>query len=142
MQSHLQMLRDSEVLGGAQIILAKLFPEPKLEKVLLVTPPDADRSIFNPEVALRGTYSNFPPYGLALLANILEGSGVNTDILNLEKGIYEAAGEEFNIASPKQLGIILFEKMKLVDKPKKTKTMYKNLEYAPNYNPDHEYVRK
>jgi DNA polymerase-1 len=48
--------------------------------------------------------------------------GLNNDILNLEKSIYEAAGEEFNIASPKQLGIILFEKMKLVDKPKKTKT--------------------
>ncbi|MDC1505945.1 DNA polymerase I, partial [Winogradskyella sp.] len=47
---------------------------------------------------------------------------LNTDILNLEKSIYEAAGEEFNIASPKQLGIILFEKLKLVDKPKKTKT--------------------
>ena len=47
---------------------------------------------------------------------------LNADILTLEKNIYEAAGEEFNIASPKQLGIILFEKMKLVDKPKKTKT--------------------
>ena len=47
---------------------------------------------------------------------------LNSDINNLEKAIYEAAGEEFNIASPKQLGIILFEKMKLVDKPKKTKT--------------------
>ncbi|WP_346880659.1 DNA polymerase I [uncultured Algibacter sp.] len=47
---------------------------------------------------------------------------LNNDILNLEKSIYEAAGEEFNIASPKQLGIILFEKLKLVDKPKKTKT--------------------
>tara|TARA_R110002049_G_scaffold176384_1_gene343582 strand:- start:2481 stop:5342 length:2862 start_codon:yes stop_codon:yes gene_type:complete len=47
---------------------------------------------------------------------------LNTDIANLEKAIYEAAGEEFNIASPKQLGIILFEKLKLVDKPKKTKT--------------------
>lgn len=30
----------------------------------------------------------------------------------------------------------------IAKKPKKTKTMYKNLEYAPNYNPDHEYVRK
>tara|TARA_R110002074_G_scaffold101678_5_gene219525 strand:+ start:1795 stop:4680 length:2886 start_codon:yes stop_codon:yes gene_type:complete len=47
---------------------------------------------------------------------------LNKDIATLETKIYEAAGEAFNIASPKQLGIILFEKMKLVDKPKKTKT--------------------
>ncbi|MCL5127566.1 DNA polymerase I [Algibacter sp. L4_22] len=47
---------------------------------------------------------------------------LNNDISTLEKSIYDAAGEEFNIGSPKQLGIILFEKLKLVDKPKKTKT--------------------
>ncbi|AJR03144.1 DNA polymerase I [Siansivirga zeaxanthinifaciens] len=47
---------------------------------------------------------------------------LNTDIKDLEAKIYEAAGEAFNIASPKQLGDILFDKMKLVDKPKKTKT--------------------
>ena len=45
-----------------------------------------------------------------------------TDISRLEKSIFEQAGEEFNLASPKQLGPILFEKLKLVDKPKKTKT--------------------
>ncbi|NNK13890.1 MAG: DNA polymerase I, partial [Desulfofustis sp.] len=44
------------------------------------------------------------------------------DIRSLELKIYEKAGEEFNIASPRQLGVILFEKMRLVDKPKKTKT--------------------
>lgn len=47
---------------------------------------------------------------------------LNEDIASLEKSIYEAAGETFNIASPKQLGDILFDKLKLVDKPKKTKT--------------------
>lgn len=42
--------------------------------------------------------------------------------LGLEKQIHSMAGETFNIASPKQLGDILFGRLKLVDKPKKTKT--------------------
>ena len=47
---------------------------------------------------------------------------LDNDIKTLEANIFKEAGEEFNIASPKQLGEILFEKLKLVDKPKKTKT--------------------
>lgn len=47
---------------------------------------------------------------------------LETDIKELEEKIYKEAGEEFNIGSPKQLGIILFEKLELVKKPKKTKT--------------------
>ena len=68
---------------------------------------------------------------------------LNRDIANLEKSIYEAAGEEFNIASPKQLGVILFEKMKLVDKPKKTKTgQYSTAEDVLSYlAKDHEIIR-
>ena len=42
--------------------------------------------------------------------------------LKAQDQIYELAGVEFNIASPKQLGEVLFDKMKLVDKPKKTKS--------------------
>ena len=40
----------------------------------------------------------------------------------LEKRIHELAGEDFNIASPKQVGEILFGKLKIIEKPKKTKT--------------------
>lgn len=42
--------------------------------------------------------------------------------LEAQEKIFEIAGQEFNIASPKQLGEILFDKLKLDDKPKKTKT--------------------
>ncbi len=44
------------------------------------------------------------------------------EIEQTEAEIYKAAGTHFNIASPKQLGIILFEKLKITDKPKLTKT--------------------
>ncbi len=43
-------------------------------------------------------------------------------IIQLEKEIIEMAGEEFNVSSPKQLGIILFEKLKIDSNAKKTKT--------------------
>ena len=69
-----------------------------------------------------------------LTAMECEGINLNTPFLNnlsiklaediqrLETAIFEQAGETFNLASPKQLGEILFEKLKLVAKPKKTKT--------------------
>ena len=68
---------------------------------------------------------------------------LNNDIASLEKSIYEEAGEEFNIGSPKQLGEILFDKLKLVDKPKKTRTgQYSTAEDVLSYlAPDHEIVQ-
>ena len=42
-------------------------------------------------------------------------------MLDIEQRIYELAGEHFNIASPKQVGDILFDKLKIIDKAKKTK---------------------
>ncbi|MDO6743424.1 DNA polymerase I [Tenacibaculum soleae] len=65
------------------------------------------------------------------------------DIARLEKSIYEQAGEEFNIASPKQLGIVLFENMQLVDKPKKTKTgQYSTAEDVLSFlAKDHQIIR-
>lgn len=47
---------------------------------------------------------------------------LEAEALTLEKEIYEIAGSKFNLSSPKQLGIVLFEDLKISDKPKKTKT--------------------
>ncbi|WP_053976986.1 DNA polymerase I [Mangrovimonas xylaniphaga] len=68
---------------------------------------------------------------------------LNKDIADLEQKIYTEAGEEFNIASPKQLGDILFDKLKLVDKPKKTKTgQYATSEDILSYlAKDHEIIQ-
>ncbi|MEC3905836.1 DNA polymerase I [Tamlana sp. 2201CG12-4] len=68
---------------------------------------------------------------------------LDRDIKTLESKIYTEAGEEFNIASPKQLGVILFEKLKLVDKPKKTKSgQYSTAEDVLSYlAKDHEIIQ-
>ena len=47
---------------------------------------------------------------------------IEKDIFSLQQAVYEQAGEIFNLSSPKQLGDILFEKLKLISKPQKTKT--------------------
>ncbi|AUC21875.1 DNA polymerase I [Polaribacter sejongensis] len=95
------------------------------------------------------------PLVSVLTAMEIEGININIDFLKelsvaltddinrLEKNIYEQAGEEFNIASPKQLGIVLFEKMELVKKPKKTKTgQYKTGEDILSFlAKDHKIIR-
>jgi DNA polymerase-1 len=66
------------------------------------------------------------------------GEMLSVKIAELEKAIFEQAGEEFNINSPKQLGTILFEKL-LLPAPKKTKTGYSTnievLEYLIDKHP-------
>ena len=52
----------------------------------------------------------------------IQGDSLRADLEILQKEIYSLAGTEFNIGSPKQLGDVLFDKMKLLDKTKKTKT--------------------
>ncbi len=95
------------------------------------------------------------PLVTVLTAMEIEGININTDFLKelsvdlnkdvdrLEKSIYEQAEEEFNLASPKQLGHVLFDKLKLVDKPKKTKTgQYSTADDVLSYlAKDHQIIR-
>lgn len=76
------------------------------------------------EVPLLRVLADMELEGINLDEDFLKNLSValDKDILQLEKNIYEEADEVFNIASPKQLGEILFGKLKLIDKPKKTKT--------------------
>ncbi|WP_282080706.1 DNA polymerase I [Aquimarina algiphila] len=114
---------------------------------------------FAPELTEAKTVSLFEDIEIPLLRVLadMEIEGINldkgflqslseeldNDIKQLEEKIYTEAGEEFNIASPKQLGVILFEKMKLVDKPKKTKTgQYSTAEDVLSYlAKDHEIIQ-
>ena len=82
--------------------------------------------------------------GIKLNASSLKeyGQMLKTGILKLEKEIYDESGEEFNINSPKQLGEILFEKMKLPG-GKKTKTGYStSAEVLEKLKDEHPFVGK
>ena len=55
-------------------------------------------------------------------ALVMYSGQLEQEIGSLQQSIYATAGEEFNIASPKQLGVVLFENLQLIDNPKKTAT--------------------
>ncbi len=97
------------------------------------------------EIPLLRVLASMELEGINLDESFLKGLSVtlDKDIKDLEQQIYETAGTTFNIASPKQLGEILFDKMKLVDKPKKTKTgQYSTAEDVLSYlAKDHEIIR-
>ena len=78
----------------------------------------------NLEMPLISVLSEMERYGVAIDKESLKAYSfkLREDILKLEKEIYSLAGFEFNISSPKQLGDILFLRLKLDDKAKKTKT--------------------
>jgi len=78
----------------------------------------------NIEIPLLKTLALMETEGINLDVKFLKNLSKRTsdELGKITKKIFELSGEEFNISSPKQLGEILFEKMKISDKPKKTKT--------------------
>ena len=83
------------------------------------------RELFdNIEMPLIPVLSKMENNGVALNSETLKEFSIEleAEIEKLEKAVIEKAGEEFNVSSPKQLGIVLFENMKIDEKAKKTKT--------------------
>ena len=92
--------------------------EQKLKEV------DGERLFYDIEMPLVPVLAEMELTGVCLDTAALAETGkkFNRRLAEYEQKIYAEAGETFNISSPKQVGDILFGKMKIVDKPKKTKT--------------------
>ena len=92
--------------------------EPELKKY------DCEDLFYNIEMPLMPVLAEMEMNGVCLdTQSLAETSKQFTARMNeIEARIYELAGEQFNIASPKQVGEILFDKLKIVEKAKKTKT--------------------
>ena len=85
---------------------------------------DCEKLFYDIEMPLMPVLAEMEMNGVCIdTESLQETSKVFIDRMNeIEARIYELAGQQFNIASPKQVGEILFDKLKIVEKAKKTKT--------------------
>ena len=92
--------------------------EPELKKY------ECERLFYDIEMPLMPVLAEMEMNGVCLdTESLKETSTILTNRLReIEHRIYELAGKSFNIASPKQVGTILFDELHIVEKPKKTKT--------------------
>ena len=92
--------------------------EPELKKF------ECEDLFYDIEMPLMPVLAEMEMNGVCLdTESLKETSTILTNrVLEIEQRIYELAGGQFNIASPKQVGEILFDKLKIVEKAKKTKT--------------------
>ncbi len=114
-----------------------------LEQIAEYAAEDSDvtlqlHNVFAPQLAKVGVQKLFDDVEMPLVPvlSAMEAEGINVDkdallelsgvlakdIISTEKEIQEMAGTTFNVSSPKQVGEVLFEKMKVMEKPPKTKT--------------------
>ena len=95
-----------------------------LKKVFELELKSVNNKLYNEiEIPLIKVLSNIEREGVSLDTDFLKNlsNTLNQKLKKIEHIIFKKSGEEFNIASPKQLGVILFEKLKIVKNPKKTK---------------------
>lgn len=83
---HLRPIQQMET-AAIETRLNQLFPARNIRRVLLITPPDAEAANFQYATAKRRRYPNYPPYGLAVIAQKLRAIGIEVAITNLNHEI-------------------------------------------------------
>jgi len=117
-QAPIDKLKDYACEDADLTLQLKLALEPELDKTGV-------RPVFEEiEMPLIPVLADMEMAGVSLNTKELDvfAEKLRLQIIELEKEIIELAGEKFNVSSPKQLGPILFEKLNIVSKAKKTKT--------------------
>lgn len=152
MRHNMDLLAETYLNYTPVSITSIIGPKGKNQKTMLDVPQeeitdyaceDADitlqlKEVFEPQLEKRGVKKLFDEIESPLIAVLgameVEGINLNTDslkelseilaadLVDIEKAIYEYAGREFKISSPKQVGEVLFDELVITDKPKKTKT--------------------
>lgn len=74
-------------------IIRRVFAGRRIKRVLLVSPPDVEASLFNFGTCKRGRYTNYEPYGLGVIATHLRAGGVAATIINLNSAVLRACHE-------------------------------------------------
>ena len=117
-QLDLEVQKEYAVEDADITLRLKYILEPQLPAV------KADKLLKEIEMPLMGVLTEMEVEGIRVDAEVLkeQSEKISKEIQSIEKKIYEYSGEEFNLNSPKQLGEILFDKLKLDPKAKKTKT--------------------
>jgi DNA polymerase-1 len=159
MRHNMDLLAETYLNYSPVSITTLIGPKGKNQKTMLDIPQeeisdyaceDADITLqlkkhFEPMLTERGVRELFDSIETPLITVLaaMEGEGISLDteslktlsisltedLVQLEKNIYEAAGGEFKISSPKQVGEVLFETLKITEKPQRTATgQYKTSE--------------
>ncbi len=139
------LYRDLEGAGHQlKVLETRYLDELSSELIRMIEEAGAQELLYEVEQPLTNILSDMELEGFLVDRKLLDDAGekMRSEIARTQAEIYELAGEEFNISSPKQLGTILFEKLDLPH-GKKTKTGYStNQEVLDMLMDKHEIIPK
>lgn len=123
---HQKSMRDVDIAVVSEYACEDADVTLRLKNVLepMLNDVGADRLFWEIEMPLVPVLAQMELHGIRLDSQSLHETSLQFTrrMQEIEQTIYQLAGESFNISSPKQVGDILFGKLAVIDKPKKTKT--------------------